>query len=140
MLKVSTKIRYALRVLVIMANKKEVISSSQLAEKSGVSPYYLRQILFKLEKNGVIESIRGGKGGYILKMNLEKIRIYDVFKFFGENIQIVDCLSDNPECKFYEDCIIRPFWEDLKKQIKEKLENTTIKDLLKNKEKQEVKN
>ena len=65
-MKINTKIRYSLRILYILAREKKILNTTELAKQGSLSPFYLRQIVIPLEKEGMLQSTRGIKGGYEL--------------------------------------------------------------------------
>ena len=79
-LKLSTKGRYGLRALIDLAQYSEIepVSISSIAARQGISERYLEQLMAKLKKAGLIKSIRGAGGGYVLAREVESISVGDV--------------------------------------------------------------
>lgn len=129
-MKISTKLRYSSRLLIALAEKKGVVSTSELGERLGVSPLYLRPIAIELEKEGIIRSYRGAKGGYELVKHPTEVTFLDV-AHIHENLNLVPCIKDPDSCPFTKTCRTRKLWIKLKECIENFLEKVTLEDLLK---------
>ncbi|MCK5058122.1 MAG: Rrf2 family transcriptional regulator [Candidatus Aminicenantes bacterium] len=127
-MKINTKIRYSLRMLVILAEKNNVMNTTELGEKMLVSPKYLRKLAGPLEKRGLIKSMQGVYGGYFLDKKPEAINLVNIFEAFGEKIDITGCTGDE-NCPLNKDCLTRPLWEHLQKIVRDELHKITIKRL-----------
>jgi len=129
LMKLSTKIRYASRLLLALAEADRKISTSELGKLLGVSPLYLRNIALQLEKNGLIKSTRGSKGGYELAKSPSEISIYKLAQIYGD-LELVECLQDAEICGKSSKCKARKLWLKLKNCIETFMKKVTIKDLL----------
>ena len=134
-MKINTKIRYGLRMLVYLAEHGKVISTTELGKKILISPKYLRKLSGPLEKHKLIKSVQGIYGGFILNKKPEKITISHIFNAFEEEIKMSDCLSKK-SCPLSADCLTRPVWEHLEKLIQKEFYKITINDIIKNSFKQ----
>ena len=128
-MKINTKIRYGIRMLVMLARAKEVINTVELGRLMNVSPKYLRKLAGPLEKNKLIESVQGIYGGYKLKKTPAEISINSIFKAFKENFDISICVDDG-DCNLFHDCITRPLWEHLNAVIARDFYSVTIQNIL----------
>ncbi len=128
-MKVSTKLRYSARLLLALGEKGEILSTSELGRRLGVSPLYLRPIAVKLEKEGIIESFRGAKGGYKLAKEPAEITMLFLAQLY-ENLNIVPCVEEPQTCPFSTRCKARRLWIKLKNCIEEFLEKVTIEDII----------
>ena len=92
-MKLSTKTRYGLRALVMIAEHQEdgPVSIQRIAEAEDISSNYLVQLLSKLRGVGLLKSVRGPAGGFLLNVPPEKITVADVFKAVGEPMIIAHC-------------------------------------------------
>ena len=92
-LKLSTKGRYGLRALIDLAQYSEIepVSISSIAARQGISERYLEQLMAKLKKAGLIKSIRGAGGGYVLAREVESISVGDVLRALEGNLEPVEC-------------------------------------------------
>lgn len=115
-------------MLVLLAEKDGVMNTAELGEKMLVSPKYLRKLAGPLEKHGLIKSIQGIYGGYLLDENPETITLVNIFEAFGEKVDITGCTGDE-NCPLNQDCLTRPLWEHLREVIKDEFHKITIKRL-----------
>lgn len=129
-MKLSAKLRYASRLLALLAESKGVINTTEIGKHLGVSPLYLRNIALKLEKNGIIKSIRGAKGGYELKKDPSDISLYRLAEIYGD-LEIVKCLEEPEICEKSNICKTRRLWMKLRNCIESFLRQVTIQDLVK---------
>ena len=83
-MKLTTRGRYGLRAVIDLAvnNGDEAVALSQIAERQGISVNYLEQLIAKLKKAGIVDSIRGAQGGYVLAMPSEEISVGDILRAF----------------------------------------------------------
>ncbi len=128
-MKVNTKIRYGMRMLVILAAQARLMSTAELGRMMLVSPKYLRKLAGPIEKAGLIRSVQGVYGGYQLTRKPSGITVLDLFNAFDEPIQIIGCKSDDC-CALAADCLTRPLWMHLEKNLRDTLRKTTIQSLL----------
>ena len=87
-MKLSTKGRYAMIALLDIALAKEStpISLAQIATRQGISLVYLEQLFVKLRKTGIVRSVRGMKGGYVIGRSAETIRVLEILEAVDENV------------------------------------------------------
>lgn len=129
---ISTKGRYALRVMLDLAQQPpgEYISLKSISQRQAVSMKYMEAIVATLNKAGMVESLRGKKGGYRLTRSADKYTVGEILKLTEGSLAPVTCLDcDNP-CQRAENCITRPMWLELDKLIDDYLESKTLADLL----------
>lgn len=134
-MQVMTKVRYALKLLVDIAQCSEFSLSSAriIAEQEGFSNVYIRQILMCLRENGIITTSRGRYGGIMLARAPEEITVYDVYRACSGNLHISECLTTKQHCKSNNGkaCAIHGVWERLNNEIIEVLHATTLSQVLK---------
>ena len=130
-MKVNTKVRYGLRVMVELAldEKKVGIFQKDIAKKQDISFKYLDQIIAGLKSSGLISTVSGKKSGYRLTRNPDVITVLDVYNAFNPEFAVVDCLIDDENCKKYNKCATRGFWEGLNSTLVKYMRSTTINDL-----------
>lgn len=131
-MKLSTKTRYGLRAMLELArqyNKQEPVSITEIAAKEHISERYLEQLFLKLRRQGLVESIRGLQGGYLLSQSPEKITVAAVVEVLEGPIYLADCLEGS-ECLNEDSCPARNLWVRLRNSIDEVLESTTLRDLI----------
>ena len=128
---VSTKGRYALRVMVGLAlrAREEYVPLKEIAEEEDISQKYLESIMVILSKAGFVDAAHGKGGGYRLNRPAECYTVGSILKLTEGNLSPVSCTSQGcsrPTC-----CKAMPMWERLEKMIDDFFENITIADLLK---------
>ena len=131
---VSTRGRYALRVLVEMAehSSDERISLKEISEKQGISQKYMESIMTLLSKNGFVDAIHGKGGGYMLNRKPEEYRIGDILRLTEGTLAPVACLEKNAEqCPKQNVCRTVGMWRKLDELIETYLDSVTIADLMK---------
>lgn len=130
-MKINTKIRYGLRMLVLLAEARRVVNTAELGKNMKVSPKYLRKLAGPLERHQLIKSVQGIYGGYTLNMEPTDITLATIFDAFDENINITGC-SSNDGCPLNEECLTRPVWNHLEKMISREFHNISIRMILDN--------
>ena len=131
---VSTKGRYALRVMVNFARRggEEYIPLKEIAEAEGISQKYLETIMATLSKAGFVDAVHGKGGGYRLNRSPEEYTVGSILKLTEGNLSAVSCTSQGAAaCSRSECCNALPMWEKLDRMIDEFFEGITIADLLK---------
>ena len=128
---VSTKGRYALRVMVHFATKGagNYIPLKEIAEAEGISQKYLESIMTVLSKAGFVDAVHGKGGGYRLNREPKAYTVGSILKLTEGNLAAVSCTSQGcsrPTC-----CKAMPMWERLEKMIDDFFEGITLADLLK---------
>ncbi len=131
---VSTKGRYALRVMVHFAQRGsgEYIPLKEIAEKEGISQKYLESIMTTLSKAGFVDAVHGKGGGYRLNRSPDQYTVGSILKLTEGGIAAVSCTSQGAAaCSRQECCEAKPMWDKLDKMIDDFFEGITIADLLK---------
>ena len=133
-MKISTGGRYALRIAIDLAiyGRSGPVSRKALSERQAISSDYIAQILVKLRKANIVESMRGPGGGYrLLRMNVE-ITAGDVVRAVEGPISVVHCVDEpiDPPCPRSDDCAARWLWEFLSGEIARVLNSVTLADLV----------
>ncbi len=131
---VSTKGRYALRVMVCIAQKAsgDFIPLKEIAEKEEISQKYLESIMTILSKGGLVDAVHGKGGGYRLNRAPAEYTVGSILKLTEGSLAPVSCTAQGPSaCSRASCCEALPMWEKLDKLIDEFFEGITIADLLK---------
>ncbi|MCI5899386.1 MAG: Rrf2 family transcriptional regulator [Firmicutes bacterium] len=132
-MKISTKGRYALRMLLDLAEHQNdgFIALKDIASRQDISKKYLEQIIPILNKSDFLISNRGFQGGYKLAKNPDKYTIGDILRITEGSLSPVACLDHEPVlCDRANDCPTLPVWRGLKKVIDDYLDSITLQDLL----------
>ncbi|MGI5979263.1 MAG: RrF2 family transcriptional regulator [Oscillospiraceae bacterium] len=131
-MKISTKGRYALRIMVDLAQQhsNEFIPLRDVSERQDISEKYAEMIVGLLSKTGFLFSSRGKGGGYKLARPPETITVASILKAVEGSLAPVACL-DIPDnvCPRADQCVTLPMWRELERRIDEYLESVTIADL-----------
>lgn len=132
-MRLSTKGRYSVRAMcrLGLSYKKVPVSLSEISKKEGISLDYLEQLFNKLKKEGLVKSIRGPRGGYLLAKDPKKISMGDIIAAVDEKIEIENCLAKR--CRKLNNCPTRTLWRQIDKKINETLNKVTLEDLIRNK-------
>lgn len=130
---VSTRGRYALRVMIDLAEHREdgYISMKSVAQRQDISLKYLEKILPLLVKEKMIEGVHGKGGGYRLTDVPENYRVGDILRLTEGDLAPVACLECNAEpCSRTAECKTRPMWNELNNLINRYLDGVTLSDLM----------
>ena len=135
---VSTKGRYALRVMVCFAQRgtEEYIPLKEIAEQENISQKYLESIMTVLSKAGFVDAVHGKGGGYRLNRRPEEYTVGSILKLTEGSLAAVSCTTQGPEaCGRSSCCATKTMWAKLDRMIDEFFEGITIADLLAEQEK-----
>ena len=131
---VSTKGRYALRVMVCFAQRggEGYIPLKEIAEAEGISQKYLESIMTTLSKAGFVDAVHGKGGGYRLNRKPEEYTIGSILKLTEGSLNVASCTTQGAAaCSRSECCQALPMWERLDRMIDDFFEGITLADLLK---------
>ena len=131
---VSTKGRYALRVMVCFANRgnEEYIPLKEIAEQEQISQKYLESIMTTLSKAGFVDAAHGKGGGYRLNRRPEDYTVGSILKLTEGGLASVSCTTQGASaCSRTSCCQTLPMWERLDRMIDDFFEGITLADLLK---------
>lgn len=132
-MKISTKGRYALRMLIDLAEHQHsgYVSLKDISNRQNVSKKYLEQIVPLLNNSGVLKTNRGFQGGYMLALSPDKLTVGDVLRITEGSLAPVACLENDPVlCDRSADCATLPVWQGLYRVINEYLDGITLQDIL----------
>lgn len=136
-MKLSTKGRYGLRAFIDLAiyAQEEPVSLSSIAARQEISVSYLEQLMSKLKKAGLVESIRGVKGGYRLTKPMEGISVGDVLRALEGDLAPVECAgiegSSQPHCASSSNCVSKTVWKRINDSINDTVDSIFIGELVK---------
>ncbi len=132
MLKISTKGRYALRLMLDLAlcEKGKYIALKDISQRQDISVKYLEQIISVLSSAGFVRSVRGSGGGYMLARDPEEYTVGMILRLTEGSLAPVACLEYEPnDCPRAESCVTLGVWEKLYKAINDVVDNITLADL-----------
>jgi len=140
-LRLSTRGHYGLKAMFDLAQHygTEPIPLKTVAERQNISENYLEQLIATLRKTGLVKSVRGSQGGYILARDPEKITVGDIIRVMEGPIAPVDCVSEiePAECIQSEYCITRSVWARVRDSLAELMDSISLADMLRDADKAE---
>lgn len=110
------------------------ISIKEISDRQGISEPYLEQLFSSLRKSGLVTSIRGAQGGYILSYEPKDISVGDIIRVLEGPIAPADCvLEEDPViCKKRETCVTREIWAEIRDSINKVIDNINLADMVEN--------
>ncbi|MBQ9300388.1 MAG: Rrf2 family transcriptional regulator [Clostridia bacterium] len=132
-MKISTKGRYALRMLIDLAEHggNGFVPLKDIAERQDISKKYLEQIIPLFNRSDMLRTNRGAQGGYMLARTPDKYTVGEVLRLTEGSLAPVDCAEQMPvQCDRSVDCATLPIWRGLSKVINEYLDGITLQDIL----------
>ena len=132
-MKISTKGRYALRLMLDLAtyNTGEPVSLKDIAKRQEISEKYMEQIISMLNRAGYVRSIRGAQGGYILNGEPKDYTVGKILRVTEGDLAPVECLgADAPKCDRRDACVTVKVWEKIAEAVNGVVDGITLADLL----------
>ena len=134
-MKLTTKGRYAVMAMADLAlfNDRGPTSLSDISLRQNISLAYLEQIFIKLKNRNLVKSVRGAKGGYVLEISPEDIKISNIIAAVDEEVKTLNCKKESKKgCnnKSYK-CITHNLWDQLDQHINSFFEKVKLQDLVK---------
>lgn len=132
-MKISTKGRYALRMLIDLAEHREdgYIALKDIAARQGISKKYLEQIVPILNRSDILKTNRGYQGGYMLAQSPDKYTVGGILRLTEGSLAPVPCVEQSPiDCARSPLCPTLPIWQGLYRTINEYLDGITLQDIL----------
>jgi Rrf2 family cysteine metabolism transcriptional repressor len=131
-MKLSTRSRYGLRAALelALAYGQKPLQIKTIAKHEDISSKYLEQLMSILKTAGIVRSIRGPKGGYLLAKEPKDIKLSEVFLTLEGPILSVECLEHKEHCARCSDCVTRNVWMKIQNAMLEVLESMNMQDLV----------
>ncbi len=132
-MKISTKGRYALRMLLDTAENQRngYVALKDIAQRQNISKKYLEQIALQLSQAGVLRAVRGHQGGYMLVKSPSEYTVGDILRITEGSLAPVACLDQQPNsCERCGFCPTLPVWQGLNQMIAEYVDGITLQDIL----------
>lgn len=133
-MKLSTKGRYGLRAMIDLArySEDEPVSISSIAARQDISERYLEQLVGLLKKAGLVRSIRGATGGYVLAKSTGEISVGDVLRALEGSLEPVRCAAFYSEegCMAAEGCVTKYVWQKINESINEAVDHMMLDELV----------
>lgn len=140
-MKLTSKGRYAVTAMLDVAlhSAQGPVSLAEISERQEISLSYLEQLFALLRKSGLVSSVRGPGGGYLLSRGMNEIAISSIVKAVDETVEARKCHGDEG-CQGGAKCLTHSLWNDLSERIESFLTSITLSELVQNKEVQAVSN
>ncbi|QMU55682.1 MAG: Rrf2 family transcriptional regulator [Candidatus Mycalebacterium zealandia] len=136
-MQVSKALDYAIRSLTYMGNNPgRRCGMKEISENQHIPDKYLAKILGRLVKSGIVVSVRGPAGGYILAKEPETLNLRNVYEAIEGDIHIIDCMDEDGPCALFENCTQLAIWDKLQLSMIETLEKITLASLTEQRTKQ----
>ncbi len=134
-MRITTKGRYALRALTNLAlsDPSRPVPIKKIAADEDISPEFLEQIFFKLKKSGIISSVRGPGGGFLIARDPKEVTLRMVFEAVDEGIAITpctDCSDDDDGCPRQDFCIVYHVWKEASEHILSFFDTMTLQKIV----------
>lgn len=130
-MRITTKGRYALRAMTNLAlaptDKPKAIKV--IAAEEEISPEFLEQIFFRLKKSGILSSVRGPGGGFMLAKDPETISVKAIFEAVDEGIDLspcTNCSDDEIPCARVDTCLVHNVWKEASERINAYFDSITL--------------
>ena len=123
---------YAIRTVLFLAIKGTHVPSNEIATNMGIPSHYILKITTKLTEGGLLQRLRGIKGGFALAKKPEDITLYDIINLFEPTLRLNRCLEDDKYCSRFAtaNCPVRSFYINLQNAWEKNLHSITILELM----------
>lgn len=131
-MKISTRGRYALRLMLDLAahNTGSPISLHDVAQRQHISEKYLEQIVTPLSRAGLVRSVRGAGGGYLLTREAADYTVGDILRPLEGDLAPVECATDEDFCSRCSECVTVGLWQEIHKAVSSVVDGVTLADLV----------
>jgi len=136
-MRLTTKGRYAVTAILDLALNcdDKPVNLSDISERQAISLSYLEQLFSKLRKCGVVKSVRGPGGGYLLNSPKDEITVAHIINAVNESIELSRC-EGRANCHEGKQCLTHNLWVDLSTRINDFLDNISIGELIRQNQQQ----
>ena len=133
-MRLTTKGRFAVTAMIDLAMNAQTgaVKLSAISERQSISLSYLEQLFSKLRRAGLVESLRGPGGGYILAASAEQINIAQIISAAEDRLDATQCGS-KANCNHGAPCLTHDLWENLNKTINDYLSGVTLQSIIEQK-------
>jgi len=131
-MKISTKGRYALRLMldIALADTRGPVSLREVAQRQEISDKYLEQIVTQLSRAGLVRSVRGAGGGYLLTRGAEEYTVGEILRALEGSLAPVGCAEDASCCERSGQCVVQEVWAQIGAAVSEVVDHITLADLV----------
>lgn len=138
-MKISTKIRYGARAMLELASRygEGPIDLKEIGKKENISVKYLEQVIIPLRTAGLVKSVRGSKGGYILTKPPSEICLNDLVEILEGPLNLIECLSEPNTCQKAPSCVTRDIWKEVSEAMSGIFRSITLEEMVNRKRQKE---
>ena len=131
-MRLSTRGRYGTRMMLDLAANYDngPIPLREIAKRQELSVKYLEQLIIPLKSAGLIRSVRGARGGYVLAEKPEQISVGQIIDILEGGLSLVDCVEDPNTCEREKACLTRDIWLRMSERLMEELSCLSLRDVL----------
>ena len=132
-MKISTKGRYALRLMLELAlrgGEQAPVSLRDVSKRQHLSDKYLEQIVTPLSRAGLVRSVRGAGGGYLLTRSPEEYTVGDILRPLEGDLAPVECATDAGFCDRCGECVTVELWQEIHRAVSNVVDRVTLADLV----------
>lgn len=131
-MKLSTRTRYGVRAILELAENygKGPLQLRVIAEHQEISVKYLEQLMAVLKSTGIVRSVRGPSGGYILARSPGEVKVSDCFNCLEGPVITTECVNNSNFCTRSADCIAKGLWADVQDTVMNLLQSITLQSLI----------
>lgn len=132
-MKISTKGRYALRLMLDLAlcDGEVAVPLRDVAERQEISDKYLEQIVTQLARGGLVRSVRGAGGGYLLTRKPAEYTVGEILRQLEGSLAPVSCVNGGACCERVDQCVTVELWQQIQAAVDGVVDNVTLADLVK---------
>ena len=132
-MKLSTRARYGMRAMVVIARRADDYhTGARIASEEGLSKKYLASILGRLRETGLVDAVRGSKGGYKLARPASEITAADIVESLDGPVSVVPCVANGDICDRTSRCPTRHLWQSVSDAARGALDGLTLAELAAN--------
>jgi len=130
-MKLSSKGRYAVSAMFDLAayGNGDPVTAAQIAERQGIPLAYLEQLLAKLRRSGLVRTVRGPSGGYVLAKKPSALSIGEIIRAADGPVALAECVSGAASCPKSGCCSTKTLWVKLSAKVSRVFDSTSLKDL-----------
>ncbi len=128
----SARGEYGVKAIIDIAlfSKDAPVQVKEISGRQGIPERFLEQVMSSLKRAGLVESIRGAQGGYLLTRDTSSVSLADVIEAVEGPLEVMSCTSEkNTRCKEKELCALKDVWSDVQGVIVDALDAITLEDL-----------
>ncbi len=131
-MKLSTKGRYGIHAMYDLAQfgSETPQPIKSIAERQNIPEAYLEQLIGQLRRSGLVKSVRGAQGGYLLARSPAEITVGEVLRTLEGELAVVDCLMEEDACHKACSCPTRVVWKKLRDGLNQIVDGITLQDML----------